>query len=337
MTRMHKIIQLLEEEDEASGSRIAEILGISRQAVNRYLKKLVLDGKVTKLGKTRGAVYLLQPPKPKIFNKRFAVEGLKEDIVFEEIKLRFRLKGSLSDNAYGIIQFAFTEMLNNAIEHSQSKECNVEFILDNYNCSFKIRDYGIGLFYNVSNRFRLPDETAAVVELSKGKRTTMEERHTGEGIFFTSKVGDILKFRSHTERLMFDNLKQDVFVTEDKNFIKGTEVFFLINRRTKRRMEDVFEKYAPQEYDSRFERTSVLIKLLQSEYISRSEARRLLAGLEKFKEVILDFTDVNTIGQGFADEVFRVFKNAHPDIVITTRNLNPVLEAMVKHVVDNSE
>ena len=74
------------------------------------------------------------------------------------------------------------------------------------------------------------------------------------------------------------------------------------------------------------------MKLLQRDYVSRSEARRLLANLEKFSEMVLDFRDVQSMGQGFADEVFRVFASRYPAIVISTENTNPVLDAMIRHV-----
>jgi hypothetical protein len=48
--------------------------------------------------------------------------------------------------------------------------------------------------------------------------------------------------------------------------------------------------------------------------VSRSQAKRLLARFEVFREVILDFAGVASIGQAFADEVFRVFQNAHPEV-----------------------
>ncbi len=46
-----------------------------------------------------------------------------------------------------------------------------------------------------------------IIELIKGKRTTMPDRHTGEGVFFTSKSGDEVNFRSHRIRIIFDNQK----------------------------------------------------------------------------------------------------------------------------------
>jgi hypothetical protein len=78
----------------------------------------------------------------------------------------------------------------------------------------------------------LPDENSAIGELIKGKTTTMREKHTGEGIFFTSKMADKMFFRSSRTKLFFDNQKKDIFIEEMKK-IRGTEVFFSIKKRTK--------------------------------------------------------------------------------------------------------
>ena len=216
------------------------------------------------------------------------------------------LKNELSDPAFKIVRYAFTEMLNNAVDHSKSGNCIIELLIDSYQISFRIRDFGIGLFYSIFTKFDLDDENAAVGELLKGKTTTMEEKHTGEGIFFTSKASDVIFFRSHKIKLSFDNQKKDVFVEEMK-FIKGTEVVFSISRRSKKKLDEIFSYFAPEEFDYRFDRTTALVKLFHQDYVSRSEAKRLLYGLDKFKEIILDFKGVKSIGQGFADEIFRVF------------------------------
>ena len=64
-------------------------------------------------------------------------------------------------------------------------------------------------------------------------------------------------------------------------------------------------------------------------YVSRSQARRVLADLDKFKTVILDFDRVPTIGQAFADEIFRVFKAKHPDMTITPVGANEAVAFMI--------
>jgi len=339
MDAKEKIINFITKNKSATGKQLCEYLGISRQAVNKHLKQLIQNDKIIKKGITKGAVYKIPSADKKVrlkkrIEKSYVLSGLEEDKVFHELAPLLNLKFELSDQAFRIMNYAFTEMLNNAIDHSESEKCIVEWLIDPYKIDFRIRDFGIGLFYSIFTKFNLGDENAAIGELLKGKTTTMAERHTGEGIFFTSKASDVIFFRSHKIRLGFDNQKRDVFVEEMK-FIKGTEVCFSISKRSKKRLDEIFSNFAPEEFDYRFDRTKVLVKLFHQNYVSRSEAKRMLYGLDKFKEIILDFKGVKSIGQGFADEIFRVFKIAHPDKVIIIENLNPSLKPMIDHVVDN--
>lgn len=48
------------------------------------------------------------------------------------------------------------------------------------------------------------------------------------------------------------------------------------------------------------------------------------------KRIFLDFEEVKTIGYGFGDEIFRVYKNKNPDIQIIPTNTNPKIEFMIK-------
>jgi hypothetical protein len=97
-------------------------------------------------------------------------------------------------------------------------------------------------------------------------------------------------------------------------------------------MQTVFADYAGEEYE--FAKTLVTVELFKTkgDYVSRSQARRLLVGLEKFKTVVLDFKGLQTVGQAFADEVFRVWQKAHPDIRIDVRNANENVRIMIQHV-----
>jgi len=66
--------------------------------------------------------------------------------------------------------------------------------------------------------------------------------------------------------------------------------------------------------------------------MSASEAKRLLRNLDKFSETELDMRDVVSVGQGFADEIFRVFASAYPGIFNRTVNTGKAIEAMIRHV-----
>lgn len=334
-----KILEYLSRHRITSGRDLSEYLGVSRQAVNKHLRELIQSGEVVKLGSTRGAAYKLRGKSDKEksaakFEKTYNLNNMEEDSVFKEVKLYLNLERELNSSALDTVRYSFTEILNNAIDHSSSEKCSVKAGFDPYDFYFKIRDFGIGVFYSIFSKFDLTDENAAVGELIKGKTTTMAERHSGEGIFFTSKAADRLSLRSHKTDLVFDNVNEDVFI-EEKRYLKGTDVLFRISKRSKRKLDKVFQNYASQEFDYRFDRTRVQVKLFQEQYISRSEARRLVHGLDKFSEIILDFNGVRAIGQGFADEIFRVFKQEHPDIIIKMENVSPALDPMIRHVVDN--
>jgi biotin operon repressor/anti-sigma regulatory factor (Ser/Thr protein kinase) len=313
------ICRLIEQRGSVTGPELAEELGISRQAVSLHLRQLIADGAVFKTGSTRAARYLPgnAAPEARAFKRKLKIDGLQESVVYEKATIALNLP-------------TLTEMLNNAIDHSASPYCIVDVSLDARRLQFEVRDHGIGVFHSIASKFGLADEHDALVELVKGKTTTMPEAHTGEGIFFVSRAADRFVLRSHRLQLEWNRELDDVFVS-DTRFLKGTLVQFEVAVGSRTRLENVFEEFAPEEYDFKFEKTQVLVKLLRENYVSRSEAKRLMHNLDKFSEVELDMRDVRNIGQGFADEVFRVFRAAHPDTNVRAINAAPGVAAMLSH------
>ena len=333
MDAKRRILAFLSRRRSASGGELRLHLGVSRQALSVHVRSLVEAGKVVRAGTTRGARYMLasRGPVPVAVSRALRTRGLDEARVWDELAAGLNLRRALRPNIEAIAHYAFTEMLNNAIEHSEAERCSIRIQLEPGTLSFEIRDPGIGVFHSIASKIHLDDEHSALVELLKGRTTTMREAHTGEGIFFTSRVADRFVLRSHRIQVEWSRAKDDVFVSA-RRFLRGTSVSFAIQRSSRHRLEEVLGEFAPEEYDFQFQKTNVLVKLLQRDYVSRSEARRLLANLEKFSEIVLDFRDVKSVGQGFADEVFRVFAHRHPAIKVATENTNPAVAAMLRHV-----
>ena len=333
MDTKQRIRTYLSKRPSASGRELRDHLGISRQALHVHLRTLIRSGEVAKVGSTRDARYFLSTRAPASHgvSRDLSLRDLDESSVYETLATALNLRSLLRSNVEAILHYAFTEMLNNAIEHSNADRCKLRLRLDAWKVSFELRDRGIGVFHSVASKLELADEHAALIELLKGKTTTMPERHTGEGIFFTSKVADRFVLRSHRTEVEWNGYREDVFVSQ-RRYIEGTHVEFVLQRDTRRLLDDVFSTFAPEEYDFRFQKTKVLVKLLKKDYLSRSEAKRLLSNLHKFSEIILDFRGVQSIGQGFADEVFRVFGNRHPGIKIRVENAVPPVDAMLRHV-----
>ena len=330
-----KILAAALKAGKITSQEIAAKFGISRQYAQRVLSELVQHGTLIKLGSTRAASYVLPKYAGKAewkFNKRLTNKNLAEHEVLEDIEARAQFRPSLSENVRSIFEYAFSEMLNNAIEHSQSKYIQIEVKKADKHLTFQVNDFGIGVFRNVMQDRDLQSELEAVQDLLKGKTTTQPRAHSGEGIFFTSKIADIFSLESFGKKLTVDNDIDDVFFAEVKPAKRGTKVFFQINCHSEKHLNELFSAFQTDPAEMAFDKTEVRIKLytLGTIHISRSQARRVLSGLEKFRSIILDFDKVPTVGQAFADEIFRVFKTKHPAIQITPINMNNAVQFMVK-------
>ncbi len=64
--------------------------------------------------------------------------------------------------------------------------------------------------------------------------------------------------------------------------------------------------------------------------ISRSQAKRLLQRVDRFRHVVLDFNSVSNIGQAFADEIIRVFALVHPEVELTAIQALPEVQQMIR-------
>jgi anti-sigma regulatory factor (Ser/Thr protein kinase) len=311
----------------------------SRQYLNIVMQSMAREGLIVKGGSTRGAFYV--NPKNKDLatgmsrvRVRVVNEDLKEHEIMDTIKSRAPFYPTLKQNVQDILNFGFSEMLNNAIEHSESK--NIEAIIyktKEYVC-FEVNDVGIGVFKSILTKKHLKSELEAIQDLLKGKTTTMPQAHSGEGIFFTSKMADLFVLESFDYALRIDNELQDLFVEPLKPSKRGTKVLFKLKLNSKRHTTEVFRKYVSNPDTLAFDKTNVNIKLytMGTIHVSRSQARRVLNGLDKFKNIVLDFDKVPTAGQGFADEIFRVFQSKHPDIVISSINTNEAVQFMIDRV-----
>lgn len=327
---VQKALELIAADGRRVGTRLAQAVGVSRQVANGYLQSMVRDGLVEAEGTTRARVYQLAALHRA--EKRFVREGLDEDQVWRE--LIAPLVVDLPENVRSIWQYGTTEMINNAIDHSGSDDVVVKVEQNALWTEVMVRDAGEGIFVKIKRVFELHDAREAILELAKGKLTTAPEAHSGEGIFFTSRSMDRFEIESH--HLLFSTAPRggDSIVDQDAD-TEGTLVRMRLSNHSSRQMQEVFGAYSdPEEFT--FDKTVVPLHLAQytgEKLVSRSQAKRVSHRFERFKRVELDFAGISEIGQGFADELFRVFVNAHPEIRITPINTEPAVARMIKRVV----
>jgi DNA-binding transcriptional ArsR family regulator len=312
------------------GIMAAEKFGISRQAVSRHISVLVGKGLIIADGNTRKREYRLK----KLVSVEVPVRlspATSEDRVWTEV-VEPHL-GKLAKNVYTICIHGFTEIMNNAIEHSEGSGVVITVEIDAVKIALQVFDDGIGIFRKISQELGLADDRHALLELAKGKFTTDPEHHSGEGIFYTSRMFDEFSIKSR-QLFYLHNVEENDWLFEDLDKeTNGTLVSMTIDKESTRTTTEVFDRFTTEEDVNVFSRTSVPVALAQygeENLVSRSQAKRLLARFDKFKEVVLSFKGVDRIGQAFTDEIFRVFKKAHPDLTILYIEANDEVEKMIK-------
>ena len=302
--------------------------GISRQAVNRYIRELVDKGYIVARGNTSQRRYTLNV----LHKEGFTVplSDLQEDLVWRSRVAP--LLSKLPENVLDIWQYSFTEMVNNAIDHSNGTTLLVVIEINAFQVEIMVQDDGVGIFRKIKDECHLEDERHAVLELAKGKLTTDPERHTGEGIFFTSRMLDDFAILSGEVCFTHKYGEEEDWIFQRGRRDSGTSVFMFLANNSKRTSQDVFDRFASEADDYGFTKTVVPVRLVRhgvEKPVSRSQAKRLLARIDRFNIVIFDFADVDSIGQAFADEIFRVFERGHPNVRFITMNTLPGVDRMI--------
>ena len=239
----------------------------------------------------------------------------------------------LPRNVRDIWHYGCTEMLNNAIEHSAGSQLAIRINRTARDTEIMLADDGVGIFGKIQRELALDDPREAILELAKGKLTTDPEHHTGEGIYFASRMFDEFSIISGGLYFTHQHAATEDWLLQASAQGRGTAVYMRIANDSPRKMAAVFEQFASPEEDYAFRKTVVPVRLAQigeQNLVSRSQAKRLVARFEQFKTVVLDFSAVESIGQAFADEVFRVFQRAHPGVELVVANANAAVTMMVR-------
>ena len=305
----------------------ADRFGCSRQAVHKHLQRLIAEGAVTESGQTRSKQYRLASLVQ--WTKVYPLgAGLAEDVVWRQDVAPSVDK--LPKNVLDIWHYGFTEMINNVIDHSAATFVTVSLQKTAAATRVEIFDNGVGIFKKIQAALGLLDERHAVLELAKGKFTTDPTNHSGEGIFFSSRMFDEFVILSGEVCFSHEFEKKEDWILQSSAG-GGTLVRMVLHNHTARTMKKVFDKYTSDD-DYGFTKTVVPVKLMRygdDNLVSRSQAKRLLARLDRFKVVMLDFAGVASIGQAFADEVFRVFRSRHPEVELIPLNTSSEVKRMI--------
>lgn len=325
------ILEKIHENEGNIAIRTSEAFDISLNTVYRYLRELEQEGIIRKAGKS----FVLVESEDYISLKRSNNDLRDEDTIYSMYVKKYL--ENLPDNVIKIWQYSFMEMMNNAIDHSQAENVKLVVYRNYINTTILIIDDGIGIFRKIKEYYKYESLDDAVNELFKGKLTTDSNNHSGEGIFFTSRVLD--GFAAVSDGRIFTHDKyaemakslEDIEVLEKWKDRKGTVILMELSNFSKKNLQEVFDMFS--DVTGGFTRTHIPVKNIYETYpVSRSQAKRLCNRFDKFTEVELDFEGIDDIGQGFAHEIFVVFQRNNPGVRLIPLNMSTNVEKMINHV-----
>ena len=333
------ILRKIAQNDNDVLAKTMDSFGISVTTVKRYLQD-ALNENLIQEREGEGCPYQMVEREKKI-SVSMQEGHLEEDYLFEEYIAP--LLTCCNDRAWVIWQYACAEILNNAIEHSKGTTIGICVRQNALNTTITIKDDGLGVFqtlteYMAANGWENPRKEDALVELYKGKITSDCENHSGEGIFFTSKLVDSFELWSDSLILGCGSQKEPKTMHSHLAAYAArirkerTVVVMTLENETERKAGEVFDMYA--DIDEGLIKTRIPVReaCVSGEPVARSQARRICYRLEEFHEVVLDFSDVELMGQGFADVLFRVYACTHPQVGLVTVTMLPQVERLIYHV-----
>ena len=301
---------------------------MTRQAAHRHLQILESREILKRSGAGRASRFeFVSSP---LATWAFPRAGLDEATVWDQAASLQPIQ-ELRPNVKSLLRHALTEIVNNAIDHSAGTVVTVGLDARDGTLTLAVTDDGIGIFRHIRETRGLASERDAIGVLQSGKVTTDPQRHAGEGLFFVSRMGDVVTIESGHTRWVVDNLRDDVSV-QDIPERRGTRVMWVVSTITDRTTQEVFSEFTDS--DLAFSKTETRIRLLQhsNEFVSRSEGRRLGEQLEPFEAITLDFEGVDGVGQGFVDELFRIWQRTHPKVQLKPVNMNSAVRLLVDRI-----
>lgn len=320
------ILEKITQHDPSVTKTVSETMGINQNTVHTYIKELIQQGVIrrTKRGQyelvRREYEYRLKRSKGELDSDIYAYKHCLEEFLRDYPK-----------NVREIWEYAFSEMINNVMDHSLASEANIRVILDSVRTAVIISDNGVGIFRKIQEYFNFESLDEAICELFKGKLTTDSVNHSGEGVFFSSRMMDDFFILSDGKVFCINKYEESSLIDICDSTASGTCVYMSLSNTSSKKAREIFDRYA--DVDSGFTKTSIPLKnIYDGSPVSRSQAKRLCNRLDRFSEVMLDFDGLDWMGQGFAHQLFVVFAREHPEIRLLPRNMSPAVEKMYRHV-----
>lgn len=308
-------------------AHLAERLGVGRRSALALVRKLVEAQWLVREGTPRQTRHA--PGALRQVIRHYPVDGLQEDAAWRR---DFAPQFDLPAHVARMAQHVFTELLNNAADHSGGTQVTVSMRQTPLQVQLLVSDNGRGVFDAIQQAFGIDEPALAMLELAKGKLTSQPDRHSGRGLFFAAKLADVFDLHANEAAFAQRDWQRDRWVAGRPACRRGSSIYVAICLDTSRTLDAVLKRYSLDGDGIGFDHTVVPLALATSPQAgleSRALARRVAARLPQFKRAVLDFDGLTDMGHGFADELWRVFARQHPGLELVPTNMSPHIAALV--------
>lgn len=307
---------------------VEERTGASHRSVLAALRRLVDAQWLTREGSSRRPVY--GPGLLRQVVRSYTLHALQEDIVWQR---DFAPHFKLPRNVGRMVQHGFTELVNNAIDHSGGTSVTVSLRQTPSHAQLLVSDDGCGVFEQICNTYELADAQHAMLELSKGRLTTQPQAHTGRGLFFSSQLADVFDIHANGKAFQRRAWEGNAWAPGRGLPRQGSSIYMAVALESTRTLDQVLQQWSVDGSGIAFDQTRIRLNLVAGPgqaLDSRAQARRVAARLPQFKRAEVDFSGVDEVGHAFADELFRVFARAHQEVELVPTNMTPRVAALVQ-------
>jgi anti-sigma regulatory factor (Ser/Thr protein kinase) len=307
-------------------------LGVPRRKALSLLRRLEAAQWLAREGPARRPLWRPGPLRQVV--QHYPLDGLLEDLPWRR---DFAPCFDLPAPVRRMARHAFTELVNNAIDHSGGTQVTVSMRQTPAQVQLLVSDDGCGLFRRIEDSFDIGEPALAMLELTKGRLTSQPERHCGQGLVVTSHLADVFDLRANAagfQRRAWSAAKWHGMPPRAALAERpGTAVYLAIALDTQRTLDSVQHALSAHPNGHAFDCTSVALNLIAAAsdgtLTSRAEAKRVASRLAAFRRAEIDFAGVDEVGHAFAHELFSVFRRAHPEVELVPLATNPQVASML--------
>jgi hypothetical protein len=314
------ILERVESDPAGLSRQVQARFGITRQSAHAHLTALEAEGLLEAAGRTRGRRYAPRQLQQRRLNLPLAMKPDPAEVWQDLLAPRL---GPLPAASLATLRHCVLALMENAIRHSGGQALLLAFARQGGRIELLLRDDGCGLFRKVHDDLGLEDPDQAPLELAKGG--------AGSSLLLAARAAGAFALTANGLRLERRPAREG-WALSAAPARPGTALELTLPLLGGRSLEAVrAEHRAPGGGD--FSRTRVPVELLPGAaagLAGRAQATRLMAGLERYREVWLDWRGVPALDTEAAATIHREWPAAHPGCRLHHLKAAPAVEAAIQ-------